>query len=217
MSFIPHPDTSNPLPCAHHRADFRSGLTLSRKRSRARLLPLPQEQIDARDEHEVKLQTARHHRIDYYYNMLRKSRGSRGRRGARDASVDTTVLCARLWAGLVAARLRLGRRLGCRFCRRLCGPALYGRWQSCPARARARRVALARAHAIAIDRQGTRDVAHVRVRPASTKCVMLSRGGDHLSGGTLDGGHGGSVRPSGGGPRACMAAQECSGVSDRFA
>ena len=64
---------------------------------------------------------------------------------------------------------------------------------------------------------GRRHVAHVRVRPASTKCVMLSRGGDHLSGGTLDGGHGGSVRPSGGGPRACMAAQECSGVSDRFA
>ena len=193
MSFIPHPDTSNPLPCAHHRADFRSGLTLSRKRSRARLLPLPQEQIDARGEHEVKLQTARHHRIDYYYNMLRKSRGSRGRRGARDASVDTTVLCARLWAGLVAARLRLGRRLGCRFCRRLCGPALCGRWQSRPARARARRVASARAHAIAIDRQGTRDVAHVRVRPASTKCVMLSRGGDHLSGGTLEGGQQGSM------------------------
>ena len=80
---------------------------------RASCRALPQEQIDARDEHEVKLQTARHHRINDFYNMLRKSRGFRGRRGARDASVDTTVLCARLWAGLVAARLRLGRRLGC--------------------------------------------------------------------------------------------------------
>ena len=75
-----------------------------------------------------------------------------------------------------------------------------------------RSVASARAHVVALDWHVARDVAHDRVGPASAECAMLSRGGDHLSGGTLDGGHGGSVRPSGGGPRACMAAQECSGA-----
>jgi hypothetical protein len=175
--FIPHPDTSTQLPCAHHHADFRSGLTLSRKRSRARLLSLPQEQIDERDEHEVKPQTARRHRIDYYYDIFREWRGSRGRHGAGDASVDASLACARLWACLGSARSRLGRLLGCRLRRRLCGPALSGRLRCRPARARGRWWASARAHAIALDRQGTRDVAHGRVGPASTKCVMLLRGG----------------------------------------
>ena len=75
---------------------------------------------------------------------------------------------ARLWACLGSARSRLGRRLGCRLRRRLCGPAISGCWQSSCTRARARRVASARANAVALDRQGTRDVAHVQVGPAST-------------------------------------------------
>ena len=216
-SFTQHTSTPVPLPRARQCSKIRSGLPFCHKRSVRALMSLPQEQIEARDDREVKLPTARRQRIEYHYDLLREWRGSRGRHGAGDASVDESLACARLWACLGSACSRLGRRLGCRFCRRLCGPALCGRWQSRPARARARRVASARAHAIAIDRQGTRDVAHVRVGPASTKCVMLSRGGDHLSGGTFDGGHGRSVLPSGGGPRACMAAQECSGVSDRFA
>ena len=114
--FIPRPDTSTPLPCAHHRADFRSGLTLSRKRSRARLLPLPQEQIDSRDEHEVKLQTARRHRLANYYDCLQQGRDSRGRRGAPDASDDRDPAAHRLWAGLAAAPSPRLPRLGCRFC-----------------------------------------------------------------------------------------------------
>ena len=42
------------------------------------------------------------------------------------------------------------------------------------------RLAAACAHAIALDRQGTRDVAHGWVGPASIECAMLSRGGTAL-------------------------------------
>ena len=135
--FIPRPDTSTPLPCTHHRADFRSGLTLSRKRSRARLLPLPQEQINSRDEHEVKLQTARRHRLANYYDCLQQGRDSRGRRGAPDASDDRDPAAHRLWAGLAAAPSPRLPRLGCRFWGRLCGPAFRGSWRGRPTRARA--------------------------------------------------------------------------------
>ena len=141
------------------------------------LVSLPQEQIDARGDREVKQQTARRQRIEYHYSLLREWRGSRGRHGAGDASVDASPACARLWACLGSARSRLGRRLGCRLRRRLCGPALSARCQSGSARVRARRIASARAYAIALDRQGTRELAHARVGPASTKSVMLSRGG----------------------------------------
>ena len=185
--FTPHTSTPVPLPCAHQRAEIRSGLTFCHKRSVRALVSLPNVQIDARGDREVHLQTAWRQRIEYYYDLFRGWRGSRGRQGAGDASVDASLACARLWACLGSARSRLGRRLGCRLRRRLCGPALSGRWQSGSARARARRVSSARAHAVALDRQGTRDVAHVQVGPASTKYDMLSRGGDHLSGGTLDG------------------------------
>ena len=186
--FIPHVGTPAQLPRGHLRAKIRSEHTLSRKRSHAHSSSLPNVQIDARVDREVKLQTAWCQRIEYHYELFREWRGSRGRQGAGDASVDASLVCARLWACLGSARSRLGRRLGCRLRRRLCGPALSGRWQSGSARARARRVSSARAHAVALDRQGTRDVAHVQVGPASTKYDMLSRGGDHLSGGTLDGG-----------------------------
>ena len=185
--FTPHTSTPVPLPCAHQRAEIRSGLTFCHKRSVRALVSLPNVQIDARGDREVHLQTAWRQRIEYYSDLFRGWRGSRGRQGAGDASVDASLACARLWACLGSARSRLGRRLGCRLRRRLCGPALSGRWQSGSARARARQVASVRAHAVALDRHVTRDVAHVQVGPASTKYDMLSRGGDHLSGGTLDG------------------------------
>ena len=192
-SFTQHTSTPVPLPRARQRSKIRSGLPFCHKRSVRALMSLPQEQIEARDDHEVKLPTARRQRIEYHYDLLREWRGSRGRHGAGDASVDESLACARLWACLGSACSRLGRRLGCRFCRRLCGPALCGRWQSGSARVRARRIASARAYAIALDRQGTRDVAHVRVGAASTKYVILSRSGDHLSGGILEGGQEGSM------------------------
>ena len=176
-SFTPHTSTPVPLPCAHQRAEIRSRLTFCHKRSVRALVSLPQEQIDARGDREVKMQTAWRQRIEYHYDLFREWRGSRGRHGAGDASADASLACARLWACLGSACSRLGRWLGCRLRRRLCGPELSGRCQSGSARARARRVASARAYAIALDRQGTRDVAHVRVGPASTKSVMLSRGG----------------------------------------
>ena len=166
--FTPHTSTPVPLPCAHQRAEIRSGLTFCHKRSVRALVSLPNVQIDARGDREVHLQTAWRQRIEYYYDLFRGWRGSRGRQGAGDASVDASLVCARLWACLGSARSRLGRRLGCRLRRRLCGPALSGCWQSGCTRARARRVASARANAVALDRQGTRDVAHVQVGPAST-------------------------------------------------
>ena len=159
-SFTQHTSTPVPLPRARQRSKIRSGLPFCHKRSVRALMSLPQEQIEARDDREVKLPTARRQRIEYHYDLFREWRGSRGRHGAGDASVDESLACARLWACLGSACSRLGRRLGCRFCRRLCGPALCGRWQSGSARVRARRIASARAYAIALDRQGTRDVAH---------------------------------------------------------
>ena len=125
-SFTPHASTPVPLPCAHQRAEIRSGLTLCHKRSVRALVSLPQEQIDARGDREVKQQTARRQRIEYHYSLFREWRGSRGRQGAPDASTDLSLACARLWASLSSAWSRLGRRLGCRFCRRLCGPTLHG-------------------------------------------------------------------------------------------
>ena len=125
-SFTPHTSTPVPLPCAHQRAEIRSGLTLCHKRSVRALVSLPQEQIDARGDREVKQQTARCQRIEYHYSLFREWRGSRGRQGAPDASTDLSLACARLWASLSSAWSRLGRRLGCRFCRRLCGPTLHG-------------------------------------------------------------------------------------------
>ena len=136
--FTPHTSTPVPLPCAHQCAEIRSGLTFCHKRSVCALVSLPQEQNDARGDREVKLQTAWCQRIEYHYELFRECRGSRGRQGAGDASVDASLVCARLWACLGSARSRLGRRLGCRLRRRLCGPALSGCWQSGCTRARAR-------------------------------------------------------------------------------
>ena len=137
-SFTPHASTPVPLPCARQRSKIRSGLPFCHKRSVRALVSLPQEQIDARGDREVHLQTAWRQRIEYYYDLFRGWRGSRGRQGAGDASVDASLVCARLWACLGSARSRLGRRLGCRLRRRLCGPALSGCWQSGCTRARAR-------------------------------------------------------------------------------
>ena len=154
--FIPHVGTPAQLPRGHLRAKIRSEHTLSRKRSHALSSSLPNVQIDARVDREVKLQTARRQVIDFLFDLFRERRGYRGRQGAPDASIDLSLVCARLWTCLSSAWSRLCRRLSCRFCRRLCGPALCGRWQSHPARARARRVASERAHAVALNRQGTR-------------------------------------------------------------
>ena len=177
-SFTPHISMPVPLPCAYQRAEIRTGLTVCHKRSVRALMSLPQEQIEARDDREVKLPTARRQRIEYHYDLFREWRGSRGRHGAGDASVDESLACARLWACLGSACSRLGRRLGCRFCRRLCGPALCGRWQSGSARVRARRIASARAYAIALDRQGTRDAANCQGRGREHKiCEFVARWG----------------------------------------
>ena len=135
--FTPHTSTPVPLPCAHQCAEIRSGLTFCHKRSVCALVSLPQEQNDARGAREVKLQTAWRQRIEYHYDYFREWCGSRGRHGAGDASVDTTLLRTRLWAGLAAAPSPRLPRLGCRFWGRLCGPAFRGSWRGRPARARA--------------------------------------------------------------------------------
>jgi hypothetical protein len=136
--FTPHTSTPVSLPCAQHQcAEIRSGLTFCHKRSVCALVSLPQEQNDARGDHEVKLQTAWRQRIEYHYDYFREWCGSRGRHGAGDASVDTTLLRTRLWAGLAAAPSPRPPRLGCRFWGRLCGPAFRGSWRDRPARANA--------------------------------------------------------------------------------
>ena len=70
-SSIPYVGTPAQLPHAHPRAKIRSGLTLSPKRSHARSPSLLQEQIDARDDREVKLQAARRHRTGKSYIFFR--------------------------------------------------------------------------------------------------------------------------------------------------
>jgi hypothetical protein len=67
---------------------------------------------------------------------------------------------ALLWTGLGSARAQLARRLGCRLCRRLCGPAIRGRWQSRSAQDRSCSLIAARVHAIALDRFDAGDVTH---------------------------------------------------------
>ena len=88
--------TSPQLPCARPRAEIRSVLTYSSERSRARSHVIPQEQINARDDHEVKRQTDWRHRIDEFYESLRGARDSRDPGGAQDASIDVGLTCARL-------------------------------------------------------------------------------------------------------------------------
>ena len=58
-SFTQHTSTPVPLPRARQRAEIRSGLPFCHKRSVRALMSLPQEQIEARDDREVKLPTAR--------------------------------------------------------------------------------------------------------------------------------------------------------------
>ena len=101
--FTPHTSTPVPLPCAHQCAEIRSGLTFCHKRSVCALVSLPQEQNDARGDREVILQTAWRQRIEYHYDYFREWRGSSGRHGAGDASVDTTLLRTQRWAGLAEA------------------------------------------------------------------------------------------------------------------
>ena len=93
---IPHANTLAQLPCARPRAEIRSVLTYSSERSRARSHVIPQEQINARDDHEVTRQTGWRHRIDEFYESLRGARDSRDPGGAQDASIDVGLTCARL-------------------------------------------------------------------------------------------------------------------------
>ena len=211
-SFTPHTSTPVPLPCAHQRAEIRSRLTFCHKRSVRALVSLPQEQIDARGDREVKMQTAWRQRIEYHYDLFREWRGSRGRHGAGDASADASLACARLWACLGSACSRLGQWLGCRLRRRLCGPELSGRCQSGSARARARRVASARAYAIALDRPGHPGCSACPGQAREHKICNVVARWDRPSVGALGGGHEGSVWPSGGGLRACMSSRDRSGA-----
>ena len=128
--------SSAQLPPAHPRAKIHSALILSCKRSRAPLLSPFHRSRSARYFFEVKSLTARHKRIEPYYNYLPELGGSRGRRGARAASIDAALRHARAWTGLGSARSRLARRLGGRVFRRCCGPALGGRWRGRLASAR---------------------------------------------------------------------------------
>ena len=130
-----------------------------------------------RDFRKAKPQTARRQRIESYYNYLCEFGVSRGRRGAPAASIDAGLTWARVWTGLGSARSRLARPLFCRCCCRLCGPALCGRWQSRLARARARRGASARAHAIALDRRVPPATAHGTGGLWSAACAIVARGG----------------------------------------
>ena len=59
-------------------------------------MSLPQEQFKAQNDHEVKLQTAWRPRTNQYYECLRWTSGSRGRRGARNESIDAGLSGARL-------------------------------------------------------------------------------------------------------------------------
>ena len=175
--YIPHHSTAAQLTRAHLRAPIRSSLTLLAQRSCVRSNAPSVQRIDARGLGKVKRQTARRHGISMYDQIPRGWRGSRGRRGAPDASDDMRPAAHRLWAALAARFPPRLPRLCCRFRGRLCGPAFRGSWRGCPALAKALIVASACSHAVALDRYVTRDVAHVWVGPASTKCAMLSRGG----------------------------------------
>ena len=154
--------SSAQLPPAHPRAKIHSALILSCKRSRAPLLSPFHRSRSARYFFEVKSLTVRHKRIEPYYNYLSKLGGSRGRRGARAASIDAALRHARAWTGLGSARSRLARRLGGRVFRRCCGPALGGRWRGRLASARGHWLAAARAHAIAPGRPAAYGVTHIQ-------------------------------------------------------
>jgi hypothetical protein len=173
----PHASTLARLPCAHLRAETHFNRYLLIQRSCVRSYAPSVQRIDARGFGKVKRQTARRHGINIYNQIPRGWRGYRGRRGAPDASDDMCPAANRLWAGLARDFPPRLPRLGCRFRGRLCGPAFRGSWRGCPALAKALFVASACAHAVALDRYVTRDLAHVWVGPASTKCAMLSRGG----------------------------------------
>ena len=138
------------LPPAHPCAKIRSALILSCKRSLAPLLSPFHRSRSARYFFEVKPLTARHKRIESYYNWLTELGGARGRQGAQAASVDAALAHVRAWTGLGSARSRLARRLGGRVFRRCCGPALGGHWQGRLACAWGHRLAAARAYAIAV-------------------------------------------------------------------
>ena len=134
--YIPHHSTAAQLTRAHLRAPIRSSLTLLAQRSCVRSNAPSVQRIDARGLGKVKRQTARRHGINIYDQIPSGWRGSRGRRGAPDASDDMRPAAHRLWAALAARFPPRLPRLCCRFRGRLCGPAFRGSWRGCPALAK---------------------------------------------------------------------------------
>ena len=181
------------LPPAHPRAKIRSALILSCKRSRAPLLSPFHRSRSPRDFFEVKSLTAWHKRIEPYYNYLTKLGGSRGRRGARAASVDAALTHSRVWSGLGSARSRLARRLGGRVFRRCCGPALSGRWRGRLASGLGHRLAAAPARAIAVGRLAACAWRAARVGSGEPCAHSLGAFLERVSGGLLSVSHVGGV------------------------
>ena len=97
-------------------------------------------------------QTAQRLRIGGNYNRLRQARGSRGRGGAPDASVDAALAHARLYTGRSLARARLAQRLFSRICYRRRAEGFHGRWRGRPAHASSHELAVASVSANAVDR-----------------------------------------------------------------
>ena len=96
------------MPCAYPHAKIRFVLIFSCTRSLALYLcSLSQEYIDARRPRREAADGSRH-RIEYYFHRLSELRESRGRRGARDASVDAALAHACVRACLVLARGLIG-------------------------------------------------------------------------------------------------------------
>ena len=169
-------------------------------------MSLPQEQTDARSSQgEAADGAAPAYRVILQLPLRVRRLSRSARRSSRvdrcGPHVGPRVDRPRL--GLLAARSAALLR---RCCCRLCGPALCGRWQSRLARARARRGASARAHAIALDRRVPPATAHGTGGLWSAACAIVARGGGRLSGETLNVGHLGSVWSPGCGLRAHMTA-----------
>ena len=120
------PARQNPLPFWSYHAHAHTCVTC---------LSLSQDHIGARRPRREAADGSRLF-IESHYNLLRESRGSRGRRGAQDALVGTALTHARVRAGLVLARSRLAQLLSGGFYRCGCGSAFRDRRRGRPAQVR---------------------------------------------------------------------------------
>jgi hypothetical protein len=170
----PHFRSSALMPCAYPHAKIRFVLIFSCTRSLALYLcSLSQEYIDARRPRREAADGSRH-RIEYYLHRLSELRESRGRRGARDASVDAALAHACVRACLVLARSRLDRQLCGRVGCRGHGPAFRGHRRGRSTRVGCRQLSATRPPG----RLGARDVTHGGVefwRAARGQQVLFSR------------------------------------------